>query len=306
MVAIILTPTGVAADQVYQNTEFKIYSGDQSLADSTYYYLKFYQTRIEQFLQWQLDTTVSIYIAETDDDFYSKVGGSFPDWGVGAADLENSTIVIKAPAMLQTGKSLRELVSHELAHVILFRAAGRHWLPRWLHEGFAMYISGEWQIGQDILVARSVWTGNLIPLQKLEILNSFKGVQANLAYTQSYLAVSSLLSKRDPSLFPDILELYRRTGDFFESWRIVSGREYRIWMNEWYSGTSKKYRMFLFLFDSEIFWIILSLLFIFLFIMKRIQNRRIRKRWEIEERLRPADESYKKYFDGYYDEENKT
>jgi len=189
---------------------------------------------------------------------------------------------------------------------MLHRASNGRWLPRWLHEGFSMFIAGEWRLGQDILVARATWTGNLIQLQRLEGLNAFKGAQAALAYTQSYLAVSSLLNKRDPLLLADFLDSYRQSDDFFRSWNLITGRNYNDWMNNWFSETSRKYRLFLFIFDSEIFWIIISLLFILLFVMKRIQNARTKRRWEIEERLRPPDDSYKKYFDGYNDEENKT
>jgi hypothetical protein len=207
---------------------------------------------------------------------------------------------------MTVGKSFRELIGHELTHIMLYRASGRRWLPRWIHEGLAMYVSGEWHIGQDILVARASWTGSLIQLHMMEDLSTFKGPQAALAYTEAYLGVASLFKRSDPYLLPDLLESYRKTGDFYGSWRSVVGQDYSVWIANWLGSVSRKYHLFLFVFDSEIFWIIFALVFILLFVIKKMQNIRVKRRWEIEERLHPPDDSYRQYFDGFYDEENKT
>jgi hypothetical protein len=285
---------------------FQIVPANDIYADSARFYLNFFEQRLSKTLGYTLDTTVTLYLATTQSEFLRDTDITPPDWGAGLALLNQARIVIKSPKYMAVNKSFRELIGHELAHIMLFRAAGKRWLPRWLQEGFAMHTSGEWRIGQDILVARAAWTGRLIPLHHLEDLMTFKGAQADLAYTEAYLAVNHLLDRSDPYLLPDFLSSYRQNGDFYADWKSEIGTDYVSWISNWLSVTSRQYHFFIFLLDSEMFWIILAVAFLLLFLLKKRQNARTRRRWEIEERLHPPDESYKSYYDGYYDEENKV
>lgn len=285
---------------------FVVLPADNPYADSAYFYLNFFQKQLSAVLGQPLDTTVTVYIASSESEFSSQARVELPDWGAGVAIQNQAKIIIKSPRAMPVGRSFRELLGHELTHIMLDRAAGGRWVPRWLHEGLAMYISGEWHLGQDILVARAAWTGNLIQLHALENLNHFRGPKASLAYTESYLAVSRLLAKSDPYMLHDLLEMYRQSNDFYGSWKRMTGQDYTVWIANWFNGVSRQYHFFIFLWDSEMFWIIVALIFILLFVAKKIQNKRVRRRWEIEEKLNPPDDSYKQYYDGYYDEENKV
>jgi hypothetical protein len=275
-------------------------------ADSARIYLEFFHGRIAAVVGQPLDSTVTIYLAATEEEFLRGAGFQPPDWGAGLALLDQNRIVIKSPKYLPIQKSFRELIGHELAHLMLHHASGGRWLPRWLHEGFAMFVSGEWHIGQDILVARVVWTGRLLHLHELENLSNFKGVQAQLAYTESYLAVSRLLKRTDPLLLSDLLTIYRESGDFYGAWRSTLGVDYVTWISNWHASVSRQYHLFVFLIDSELFWIALAVGFILLILIKKWQNAKVRRRWKRDEMLNPPDDSYKKYYDGYYDEENKV
>jgi hypothetical protein len=296
----------IFTSKVWSTPSFEIYPPNDIYADSARYYLTFFQARLSKNLGYSLDTTVSLYLATTEDEFQRDTGIIPPDWGAGLALLEQSRIVIKSPKYMAVNKSFRELIGHELAHIMLYRAAGKRWLPRWLQEGYAMYSSGEWHIGQDVLVARAAWTGRLVPLLGMEDLMTFKGAQAQLAYTESYLAVAHLLDKSDPYLLPDFLSMYRSNGDFYADWKKTIGQDYISWITTWLGNISKQYHLFIFLWDNEMFWIILVALFILLFVLKKGQNARTKRRWKIEEKLNPPDDSYKDYFDGYYDQEDKV
>jgi hypothetical protein len=285
---------------------FRIYPANDIYADSALTYLEDFHDILADLLDMRLDTVVSVYLASSEDEFTRVTGSSIPDWGAGVALMEKNAIIIKSPKFIRVGKSFRELLGHELTHIMLYRAAGERWLPRWIHEGLAMRISGEWNIGQDVLVARAAWTNSLVQLYQLEGMSMFSGAKANLAYTESYLAVSSLLRGKDRYVLADLLALYRDTGDFQGSFKLVAGKDYSQWINDWYERTSMQYHFLLFIFDSKIFWIMVPLFFLFLFFLKMRQNARVRRKWEIDERLNPPDDSYKQYFDGYYDEENQV
>lgn len=279
---------------------------DNVFADSTKLYASYYRDILEDLLNFPLDTTVVIFIADSEKEFLNRVGSSFPDWGAAAASLDRAAIVIKSPKYIRVGKSFRELIGHELTHIMLHRASESQWLPRWIHEGLSMQVSGEWNIGQDILVARAVWTNRLINLYRLEGLTDFSGAEANLAYTESYLAASELVKTSDRYLLADLLGLYRDNHDFYQSFEIVTGIDYHSWTNKWYERMTMRYHFFLFLFDIELLWVLIPLFFVLLVIFKRRQNAKVKKRWRIEDRINPPDNSYDQYYDGYYDDKDKV
>jgi hypothetical protein len=302
----LLVPSDQSWSQAAASGLFEIFPADDIYADSARYYLEYFQDILADLLGEPLDTTVTIYLASSEKEFSQFTGSSIPDWGAGVASLENNRIVIKSPKYMETGKSFRELIGHELTHIMLHRASGGRWLPRWIHEGLAMHVSGEWSMGQDILVARAAWTKNLIQLHSLEGMSAFNGAKANLAYTESYLAVSSLLKREDPYLLADLLASYRDTNDFLRSFRMVAGTDYSRWIGDWFERTSMQYHLLLFIFDWKLFWLALPLLIVFLFFLKKRQNVKTKRRWKIEERLNPPDDSYRQYYDGYYDDENQV
>jgi hypothetical protein len=301
---ILFSLSAVSGARAQPAPDFRVIPADDIYADSARFYLNFFEQRLSNTLGYSLDTTVTLYLAATESEFLRDAAVTPPDWGAGLALMDQGRIVIKSPKYMRVNKSFRELIGHELAHIMLYRAAGKRWLPRWLQEGFAMHSSGEWHIGQDILVARAAWTGRLIPLHNMEDLLTFKGLQAQLAYTESYLAVSQLLDRADSYVLSDFLSLYNQNGDFYADWKSEFGTDYVSWVSNWLSKTSRQYHFFIFLLDSEMFWIILAVAFLLLFLLKKRQNARTRRRWQIEERLHPPDDSYKSYYDGYDDEEN--
>ena len=70
-----------------------------------------------------------------------KVQGFQEAWISGLALLDQDRVIaqVNGPGALLTS----EVVRHELAHVALHALSGDHWLPRWYHEGVAMYLAGE-------------------------------------------------------------------------------------------------------------------------------------------------------------------
>lgn len=306
LIAVLSVPSGESWSQATATGLFEVLPADDIYADSAGYYLEYFQHILADLLGEPLDTTVTAYLAASEEEFLRTTGPSIPDWGAGVALLEQNRIVIKSPKYMKTGKSFRELIGHELTHIMLHRAAEGRWLPRWIHEGLAMRVSGEWNIGQDILVARAAWTNNLIHLHRLEGMSVFNGAKANLAYTESYMAVSSLLKGGDPYRLADLLAMYRETNDFLQSFHAVVGTDYSQWIHDWYERTSMQYQFLLFILDWKLFWLALPFFIILLFLLKKRQNAKTKRRWKSEERFNPPDDSYNQYFDGYYDEEDQA
>jgi len=247
--------------------------------------LEYHHDRIAGMLDIEYTDTIRVVIATTMESFNRALGTTFPDWGAAAAVKKKKLIVIKSPSYFQVGKSLEELLGHELGHLMLDKASAGRWLPRWFEEGFCQLVSGEWRISNDIRITRAVWGGGLMPLTSLEDVNKFGGAKAGLAYSQSYLAVSSLVQELSIQFIPDFLNDYRETGNIYNAFFTASGYKYTEWANLWQKQTVKRYRFVLFVFESDFFFPMLAVLIVLLYIMKKFQVRKKRKRWELEERL---------------------
>ncbi|HVP36980.1 MAG TPA: peptidase MA family metallohydrolase [Terriglobales bacterium] len=241
--------------------------------------------QISAFIEDSLTHPVTIYIAENNSDFKSKLGSDFPDWGIGAAVSGHNLIVLKSPAKFRYNRPYSEVLEHELAHIFMDKETGNATPPRWLDEGFAMLESREWQIGQDILIVRAVFTNSIIPLSQIEDLNSFSNSQAELAYTESYLAVSYFLDQYGKESFFRLLN-YLSTGQALDlAFSKATGESYIGFQAGFVDFLKKKYNWLAFLGDNILFWLVLAFLLVFLYFMKRYYNRKTIKRWEYEDKI---------------------
>ena len=153
-------------------------------------------------------------------------------------------------------------------------------------------ISGEWRIRQDILITRAVWGSGLIPITALENVNRFGGAKASLAYSQSYLAVTSLIQEFGVQFITDFLQYYRESGNFYESFFRSTGYKYVEWVSLWQQQTSKRYRFILFIFDAQVLFPLIAVLFIILYLVKRYITAKKLKRWQQEERFKEDEQGF--------------
>jgi hypothetical protein len=191
--------------------------------------------------------------------------------------------VLISPRRSSSGADIRQVLVHELSHVVLGQALGEVRAPRWLDEGLAQYISREWKLGQSILVARALLFERLIPLEDIEALNSFSKSEAQLAYAESFLAVAFIRDRFGESslhqLIRDLAEyddfglavqtsLSMTLSDFYRTWR-----DYVVSRFNWASILSQPF----------VLWILMFSLFLLAFLLKRRRSRKIMERWRLEE-----------------------
>ncbi|MGB2696451.1 MAG: hypothetical protein WBD28_01170, partial [Candidatus Zixiibacteriota bacterium] len=100
-------------------SKFVIFSSSEELKEETEDILNNAYQRISQTLQDSLTYITDVYIADTDEEFQSKTGTSFPDWGIGCAIPSRHLLVVKSPIKFRYGKSLKQVLEHELAHIFL-------------------------------------------------------------------------------------------------------------------------------------------------------------------------------------------
>jgi len=262
---------------------FDIHAHDEILAQEVKVILESSYQKISDFLEDSLTDVVSVYVADTEAEFVSMVGNSFPDWGIGCAIPARNLIILKSPLRFKYYRPFSQVITHELAHIFLGKFSVEKMVPRWLDEGFAMYQSQEWRIGQDIAVARAVLTGSILPLSQIESVNAFKESKAQLAYTESFLAVSYLYGEHGEGTVKELVTHLANGTSIDLAFLRTIGINYLSFQLEFEKYIKTKYNWISFFGDTFLIWIGLAFMIVFLYVLKRRHTRKTLKQWELEE-----------------------
>ena len=272
-----------AAQPALTTPHFHIYAHQPDLARELRDHLQFSYREISSFLDDSLTQVVSVYVVESDEEFRSMVGGGFPDWGIGCAIPSRNTIILKSPLRFRYGRPFSELVAHELAHIFLGNLAKGVALPRWLDEGFAMHQSREWRIGQDVAVARAVLTGSLLRLSEIESVNAFREAKAQLAYAESFLAVSYLAHVYGEEAIRELVQHLASGTSMDLAFLNSIGSNYLTFQIEFETYIESKYNWISFFGDTFLLWVGLAFLIVIFYLVKKRRTRKTLKQWELEE-----------------------
>jgi Peptidase MA superfamily len=250
------------------------------------------RTRLIDILGDSLDYRPDIYIPENPADFKAVVGAAFPDWGAAAALPYRRLIAIKSPAHFRIGRSLRELLQHEYAHLALENRLHHVEPPRWVDEGLAMFVSAEWGWLENISMTRAVIFGSLVPLDEIEQLNRFSEGKAATAYAESYLAVKYLLDSYGRETFNIFLDNLRERKTVDQALMAATGSGYRDFEKEFDNYLKQRYNLMTFFADTIYLWIFLALVVLVGFILYFLRRKRYFRKWEDEERFESRDFDY--------------
>jgi hypothetical protein len=265
---------------------FDIYAHDKNIAQNVKIDLESSYQRISSFLDDTLTQLVSVYVVDSDEEFRSMVGRGFPDWGTACAIPNQNLIVLKSPLHFNynSNSTLSQLVAHELAHIFLGNLAKGIALPRWLDEGFAMHQSQEWRFGQDTKVAYAVFTGSLLRLSQIESVNAFRESKAELAYTESFLAVSYLTGEYGEEAIRELVDHLASGTSIDLAFLKTIGSNYLTFQLDFDNYIKSKYNWISFFGDTYLLWVGLAFLILFFYLVKKRHAKKILKEWELEER----------------------
>jgi hypothetical protein len=275
-----------------QTPQFEIQSSNPSLAQEIKSILESSYVKMAEALPDTDTASITVRVADSEAEFVSLVGGGFPDWGIACAIPSRDLIVLKSPLKFEYHRGFPQVVSHELAHIVLARLAGGKRIPRWLDEGFAMYQSHEWRIGDDVAVARAVLTGSILPLSRIESVNAFKESQAQLAYTESFLAVAYLYREFGQGTVEELAGHLATGVSLDAAFMKTIGSTYLAFQLEFEKYVQSKYNWTSLLADTLVIWIGLAFLFVLLYVLKMRRSHKTLEEWEREEERQQGDHEF--------------
>ena len=136
---------------------------------------------------------VSIRLNASTGDFTSRTGQ--PPWA--AAATQGNRIELQPVKLLKQRGVLFPTLRHELAHIVIDSLSNKR-TPRWLEEGFALYLAGE---GQAIsrYAARARLSENELE-QRLQ--NPRTQAEMRTLYAEAYLMVAEMVRRQgEPSVW---------------------------------------------------------------------------------------------------------
>lgn len=207
-----------------------------------------------------------------------------PAWAVGYAIGDVGLVVLlpeRVPAYPDS--DLKAVLRHEVAHVLVARAAHRVAVPRWLNEGLAMVAGREWGLEDRSRLLLATVRGE-VSLAEIDTLFHRDPVSVARAYALSGAFVRYLLGEAGPRAPARILRRLREGTDLEDAFRTETGlglaeteaafTRHLDWWNKWLPLLS----------SSTIAWATIALLALWAFKRRRERDAEQREAWHEEER----------------------
>jgi hypothetical protein len=201
---------------------------------------------------------------------------------VGFARSRDSVIVIfPARSTSYPYDSLEDVLRHEIAHVLIARAADDRAVPRWFHEGLALAAERGWGLEDRTRVAfalsRRPWSAG-----ELDAAFADAGGPSAAAYAVSGALVRDLIRQYGADTPARILSRMASGDQFDAAFLAVSGETVaasvaQFWRANWWS------EVITFFTSSPMLWLGVTLLALYAIRTRLGRRRARRKAWEEEE-----------------------
>jgi hypothetical protein len=151
-------------------------------------------------------------------------------------------------------ETMEEVLQHEVAHVLINRAAGGHRVPRWFHEGVARQAELTWNLGERTRYLYEMAAGGTVSPSQLDALFGGDTAEVARAYVVSSAFVQHLLAVYGPALPSRVLRAMRAGHEFEPAFFDTTGlsvgeandefwRSQRFWLTwfPWVTSTQAVY-----------------------------------------------------------------
>ena len=224
----------------------------------------------------------------------SDLAAGVPPWVSGYA-YGNEGVIVLLPARTPSypDSSLEDLLRHEVAHVLVARAARGRPLPRWFHEGVAMIAGTSWGLDDRSRLTVTMIGGDDVSLAEVE--KQFAGGRGSTseAYSIAGAFVNELLRRDGDDAVARVLAGVGRGLSFEDAFREATGATLAQAERSFWRRQSFWYRWVPILTSSVTLWMLITLLAIWAMGKRRARDAALRRIWEEEELRReppPPDE----------------
>ena len=259
-----------------QHFEFHYLPGQESLAQEMAELAQEAHKKIHLDLGIQDTRRISVFLVQNIDQMreVAPAKAYVPAWAAGMAFSRHDRIILRTDAGSRRRGSLHEVFTHELAHLALSQATAHKKIPRWFHEGFAIYQSGEWSLGRVTALSSGVLANRLFSLHMLD--DSFPAsapAEVELAYAQSIDFVAYILGRFGTKAFAKLIRLVAKGTVFWLAMEEAFDINAKVLEKQWRQDLSSRFHWIPFITGTTSLWILIMMVFIIAYVRKRRQRR---------------------------------
>lgn len=204
-------------------------------------------------------------------------GIAFPETGVVLLTLTDPDTFLRP--------DLQTVLTHELSHVALYRAARGTPVPRWFSEGLAMQQSQESSLSRLRTLWEGTMSGQLMPFDALSKSFPTQRSAVDLAYAQSSDFVGFMLSGGDErARFRALLRELGNGQPFPQAVEAAYHVQLGYMEREWRATLTQRFGRWPMLFMGlTSLWVLGAVLLIIGYLRARARGRATMQRWALEE-----------------------
>src|SRR5690606_15492882 len=146
---------------------------------------------------------------------------------------------------------------HELAHLALNDALPGI-IPRWFDEGYATWVSGEWDESSGWQIRFAILRGQAPVLDSLTLASPRGEPRARLAYLLSASAVRHLATRSGEPAFTAFFDAWRELGSYDAALRATYQMTPGQFEDEWRAMVRNRYGWLLALSQTGVFWLAIA------------------------------------------------
>jgi hypothetical protein len=207
-----------------------------------------------------------------------------PDWVAGYASDAGGGWVVLLPARSPSypSSSLAGVLRHEVAHVLIHRAAGGRPLPRWFDEGVAMIAGGDWGLNDRTRLALAQLSAGRVPLAELDRRFAGNPGEVETAYAVAGGFVHYILTRHGADAAARILAAVSRGLRFEPAFERSLGQPLAEVEAAFWAEPSIE-RWLPLLTSPAVLWTAVTLLALLAFVFRHRRDAARRAAWALEE-----------------------
>ncbi len=215
----------------------------------------------------------------------SEAAREVSPWTAGYA-LSHSSLIVLFPARspMYPHDTLEDVLRHEVAHVLIGRAAGGQMVPRWFHEGLAVAVERPWDLEDRSRLAWELIAGPRLTVREIDGLFDGGQVAQSRAYSLSTAFVRDIIREHGAASPAAILRLVGEGVPFDRAVAKVAGRPLGAVEDEFWNRQRVWTVWVSFLTSGDAFWLLVIAVAALAVWRRRRRSAEIRHRWAEEER----------------------
>ncbi|MAY79377.1 MAG: hypothetical protein CL930_01155 [Deltaproteobacteria bacterium] len=245
--------------------------------------------RLAKELALPVGPRIHVVLAHTQKQFQELQPGRTPTWADGTAWPHRGWIYLRRPELRgATTETLETVLDHEIVHVLLGRAFGPQEVPRWLQEGMAQLLAGEYTAETTNTLAKGTLGNSLLSLHELARGFPKDPVRAQLAYAQSADFVAWIRNQHGKKATHILIQELAAGENFPVAIRMATGQEVDDIDKAWRTRLQDSPFQLSPLFSEGVWWGLGALLVPLAWFAVRRRNKVKLTRWKREEVLEDA------------------